>query len=396
MDFKTIIPQINRLASLLEQYTQTFEERNRNDNHTTTENDHQMLSRLLNNYSDIVTIPSGRYIVHESLVLDRFNTSKRIRFEDDAIVFFDFPSVWKPAFVVNSNNCTITGGTLVANGVLLEVNGDGNVFHSFRGLGETRLNGRGNALDCCCVISSSGTGVCFGENKGHSDFDATASVNVLGPESYVKNCLFQLSTNNCIYVGIDYEKWTFDHAYVLVKILELFGDKLGLSYNDIYTLSGERLSMLRCFLSTEKRQIKKHARRITVMLQGCFTKDDPYGFCDKFFTMLERTWHPDMEVFIYELFVLWETKAQVQGKKNIDWIRSQYDHFAKLYAIDKISSDVDRDLDPQMLVKNHLFFTMGFLQDNDVLSSFERKVNTLWIKVRDQMIEDTYGLNELQ
>lgn len=380
MDLKSLVPKLNKLVSLLEQYTQEK-----------STGDYETLSGLLNNTSNIVFIPAGRYVVHEPLVLDRFNTSKIVQFHEDAVVFFDFKATKShPAFIVNANKCTIHGGTFVANTFLLEVNGDGNVFEHMRGLGNISFNGIGNAMEFCYVLSSVNIPLSCGKDNDSSS--PQAAVKASGDNTIIKHCLLNVTTSVNLNDGIDYACWKFIHAWLLMEIMELLGDedKSWINYECLYSVPHDRLSYLRQFLATEVWATRKHAKRVTQMIKTAIVDDQSSGFSDKFFTMLKRPWHPDMEVLVLELFVLWKTRAE-------KCVGAEFDNVAKMYAIDKtLSGDVTKHLDSKRLLKSYLQDRMGLPPLDLALIQIERDADDLRRKVRQQMIEDTMGLNGLQ
>ena len=379
MDVSTIIPELKNLVLALEKLATV-----KGDTAAKPESDYELLNGFLNNAESEVVIPGRRYIVSEPLVLDKFNYGKEIKFLDGAIVFFYFEtSKENPAFVVNGSQCTIEGGTFVSNNHLFEVNGDGNVLKSMNGFGSYTLNGSCNDLTACAMINvDKKCGVCFGEKDGDEQQPALL---LNGDETKVQHCLI-VSTDTDLYKGIDREKWTFTHALVLERLTSLSSEhpEDWLCYDALYKLSREQLQMLSQFLDVEKQATNKHAKKVLEMVQCVLSGDNDYA--DKFFAMLKRPWNANHELLVLELYVLWETRT--------DTIRilTSFEKHAKLYAIDTLSRKTD-GMSMSELIRVCLTKKLFGWVDFEDWKKLDAAAGDLWTNVRDQMLQDTCGLN---
>ena len=379
MDVSTIIPELKNLVLALEKLATV-----KGDTAAKAESDYELLNNFLNNAESEVVIPGWRYIVSEPLVLDKFNVGKKIKFLDGAVVFFDFEtSKENPAFVVNGSQCTIEGGTFVSNNHLFEVNGDGNVFKAVNGIGSYTLNGSCNALTACAMIHVGGNcGVCLGDK----DCDTSQpAIIVNGEETKVQYCYIAVSDTD-LYKGIDREKWTFTHALVLERLTSLSMDHPTdwLCYDALYKLAAEQLQLLSQFLDVEKKATNKHAKKVLEMVQCVLSGDKDYA--DKFFAMLKRTWNANHELLVLELYVLWGTRTDPIR------ISASFEKHAKLYAIDTLSRKTD-GMSKSELIRVCLTKRLFGWVDSEDWNKLDAAAGALWTNVRDQMLQDTRGLN---
>lgn len=372
MDIKPILLQLQNLVGVLDQVlSDPFE-------------DHAFISDLLNNASHMVKIPPRRYVLTKPLILDKSIVSKRIVFDNDAILFFVFEKNRNTsAFIVNSKNCTLVGGTFVTNNLLFEVNGSDNVVKGHKGIGNSVINGSDNLFTFNDVLSSCDCAVSVGDTGR-----AAITTNF---QSRVESCFFACGYD--LYEGICHEKWTFMHALVLYRLITLCGNvrEDWVSYDTLYTVSSDRLCLLHGFLYNDDLKIatNKHAKKVLTMIQSVVADDDTSGYAKKFFMMVDaQTFFPDKEIFVLELIVLWETKSLYNTQEIIHYFTTA----AKEYAIENTPLE---GVPLKDVARAYLSKYLGWVSTSDSMAEFEKKFDELSVNVRDQMIQETHGLNGL-